>query len=249
MLRTQILRFFFTGKKIAVINKGRQEKRLLTRQHNKVLKPLPSTFQRYADVFARLDLPIHLEIKQGVKSIDTTPRNNWKKWKEEGYKIIGIAPFARYEEKTYPQEKMQQVIALLLQQKQIKMALFGGKEDAPVLHRMAAVDTNKIHVIAGTHSFAEELTYMAQLDVMISMDSANMHLASLYSIPVVSVWGGTHPYLGFLGWGQSLDNCVQIDLSCRPSSVFGNKPCPNHLACMNGIAPLWIVDKVMKTIS
>ncbi len=249
VLRTQILRIFFTGKKIAVIDKGRKEKRMLTRQHHKVLMPLPSTFQRYADVFKKLDLPVELDVQKGIKSLQSTPVKAWEEWKEKGYKIIGIAPFARYEEKTYPQEKMEQVIALLLQHRQVKIGLLGGKEDVPLLNQMAAVDRKSIHVVAGSFSFSEELSCIAQLDVMISMDSANMHLASLYAVPVVSVWGGTHPYLGFLGWGQLLDNCVQIDLKCRPSSVFGNKPCPNHLACLNEIAPLWIVDKVMKILS
>ena len=43
-----------------------------------------------------------------------------------------------------------------------------------------------------------ELNLMSHLDVMLSMDSANMHLASLVNIPVVSVWGATHPYAGFM---------------------------------------------------
>jgi ADP-heptose:LPS heptosyltransferase len=97
-------------------------------------------------------------------------------------------------------------------------------------------------------NFKTELQFISSLDIMVSMDSANMHLASLYGVPVVSIWGGTHPYLGFYGWGQKETNAVQIELSCRPSSVFGNKPCYNDLACMKGIAPLMIYDKVMQQL-
>ncbi|RZL98110.1 MAG: glycosyl transferase family 1, partial [Pedobacter sp.] len=88
------------------------------------------------------------------------------------------------------------------------------------------------------------------LNVMISMDSANMHLASLQGIPVVSIWGGTHPFLGFYGWRQPLANAIQIDLPCRPSSVFGNKQCPVHGAagCMQDITPQMIYEKVMSII-
>jgi ADP-heptose:LPS heptosyltransferase len=75
-----------------------------------------------------------------------------------------------------------------------------------------------------------------------------MHLASLYGVPVVSIWGGTHPYLGFYGWGQNPENAVQVDLNCRPSSVFGNKPCPNNLACMNMISPLVVYEKIMEVL-
>ncbi len=248
VLRTQILRIFFSGKRIATINKGRKEKRELTRRKHKVVKPLPSTFQRYADVFASLDLPTVLDVKGGIKPPPSAAAR-WQQWKIKGVHIIGIAPFARYAEKTYPKEKMMSVIALLLSDKNIRIALFGGKEDAAALSGMASIDTAKIGVIAGSLSFSEELSFIAQLDAMISMDSANMHLASLYGVPVVSIWGGTHPFLGFLGWGQTLERCVQIDLDCRPSSVFGNKPCPNQLACMNGILPLMIVEKVMALLS
>ena len=117
-----------------------------------------------------------------------------------------------------------------------------------ILQQMADENNGVVFSLAGNIKFEDELFFISQLSVMLSMDSANMHLASLYGVPVVSVWGGTHPFLGFLGWGQSINNCVQIQLACRPSSVFGNKSCPNHLACMNGIAPLLIVDKIREVL-
>jgi ADP-heptose:LPS heptosyltransferase len=67
---------------------------------------------------------------------------------------------------------------------------------------------------------------ISELELMISMDSANMHLASLMGTRCVSIWGSTHPYAGFLGFGQSEDDVVQVDdLTCRPCSVFGDKEC------------------------
>ena len=91
---------------------------------------------------------------------------------------------------------------------------------------------------------------MSHLDAMVSMDSSNMHLASLTGTPVVSVWGATHPYAGFLGWGQSTDNIVQIDLECRPCSIYGQKPCRRgDYACMNGIAPETIIEKIEHILS
>jgi ADP-heptose:LPS heptosyltransferase len=91
-----------------------------------------------------------------------------------------------------------------------------------------------------------ELALMGQLDVMLSMDSANMHLASLVGTRVVSIWGGTHPYAGFLGWNQKESDCVQLDLPCRPCSVYGNKPCHRgDYACMNGITPSQITEKLV----
>ena len=91
---------------------------------------------------------------------------------------------------------------------------------------------------------------MSHLDVMISMDSSNMHLASLTDTPVVSIWGATHPFAGFLGWRQTTDNAIQISLDCRPCSIFGNKPClRGDYACMQNIAPETIVEKVKSIIN
>ncbi|MDE6680873.1 MAG: AAA family ATPase, partial [Muribaculaceae bacterium] len=58
-----------------------------------------------------------------------------------------------------------------------------------------------------------------------SMDAANMHLASLAPTRVVSIWGATHPFCGFMGWRQNMEDAVQVQIGCRPCSVFGNKPC------------------------
>ena len=97
--------------------------------------------------------------------------------------------------------------------------------------------------------FSGELALMSHLKLLVSMDSANMHLASLVGLPVISVWGATHPYAGFLGWRKSLDNVVQLDLPCRPCSIFGNRPCwRNDYACLNEISPEEIADKIKKEI-
>jgi len=93
------------------------------------------------------------------------------------------------------------------------------------------------------------LKFISRLDVMLSMDSSGMHLASLKNIPVVSVWGATHPYAGFLGYGQSMSNVLQTDLYCRPCSVYGNVPCyRGDFACMNQLTEEIVVEKVLNKL-
>ena len=246
-LRTKLLRFFLKGLfknlPLAVIDKGRSEKEELTRPVNKKLRHLKTTFQRYADVFARIGLPVELSIEKGiahpVKNKELLPFEN------KGQKIIGVAPFARHAAKLYPLEKMKEVVRMLVQQEGVVILLFGSRSEAGLIEQWEN-EMQPIYSLAGKKGFADELNIISQLDVMISMDSANMHLASLFGVPVVSVWGGTHPYLGFYGWGQLMENAIQSDIPCRPSSVFGNKPCPVHgeKGCMEGITPEMIVGKV-----
>ena len=38
---------------------------------------------------------------------------------------------------------------------------------------------------------------MAHLDLMISMDSANAHMAANTGVRVLTLWGMTHPFCGF----------------------------------------------------
>jgi ADP-heptose:LPS heptosyltransferase len=246
VLRTKILRslFSFSSIPVAAIDKGRKEKKALTRQDNKQLHPLKSTFQRYADVFANLGFSVTLDTLQGLSPKPGLPLF-FDQHKNRRY--IGIAPFAQYKEKTYPLEKMQQVVGMLAQQPELEVLLFGGQADKEELERMKGAYT-QVHNMSGL-GLEKELALIAHLHLMVSMDSANMHLASLYGVPVVSVWGGTHPFLGFMGWGQSLERAVQIDLPCRPSSVFGNKECRNRHACMEGIAPLMIFEQIMAQLN
>ncbi len=243
VLRTKMLRFFlsFSRKPIHVIDKGRAEKRELTRKHNKLLRPLKSTFQRYADVFEQLGYPVNLQ--PGKVIVQQPAEPGLFNWKQQGFHLVGIAPFALHEEKTYPQEKMKEVIRMLSTNPGLKIFLLGGKREAALLEEWSGQFTH-VESWAGKMDLKNELQHIAMLDVVVSMDSANMHLASLFGVPVVSVWGGTHPYLGFYGWGQDPANAVQVNLDCRPSSVFGNKTCHNKGACMKMISPVLVYEKI-----
>ena len=102
-----------------------------------------------------------------------------------------------------------------------------------------------INASSHLHGLKQELILMSHLHVMVSMDSANMHLASLVNTPVVSIWGATHPYAGFMGWHQDPANAVQLDLPCRPCSIDGNKPCARgDFACMKNISPELVLEKI-----
>jgi ADP-heptose:LPS heptosyltransferase len=243
VLRSQILRNFFalTGCKIVVIDKGREEKKALTRKEHKVLRQLRSMHERYADVFRSAGVTVELNTAAPIFTKQILPA--FKAVFSSGKKVIGIAPFAQHTEKMYPLEKMREVVLSLAANNNL-LLFGGGKYESAVLQQWEN-ELNNVFAVAGKFSFKEELALISNLDVMLSMDSANMHLASLYGVPVVSIWGATHPFAGFYGWEQSDNNIVQFDLECRPCSVFGNKPCfrGDH-ACMQWITEDSIVQKI-----
>lgn len=222
------------GAKIATIDKGHPAKRRLTRARCKRFVQLKNSTERYADVLQRLGFAVTLDFTSLFA--EKPASRHW----------VGFAPFARHKGKIYPTEKSEKVVELL-SQRGWTVYLFGnGEREKSLLESWAAKYQNVI-CTAGKSTLQDELELMNALDVMVSMDSANMHLASLAATPVVSIWGATHPFAGFMGWHQSMDNAVQLDLPCRPCSTFGNKPCRRgDYACLAGISPKMIVEKVEK---
>ncbi|WP_183574543.1 glycosyltransferase family 9 protein [Mucilaginibacter sp. X5P1] len=244
-LRTQILRRLFrlTDVKTAALDKGRAEKKLLTRFPNKVLKPLKRTTERYADVFREIGFDVILDYKL-VKGSKPLTDDIISITGEKTTPWIGISPFAKHKGKIYPLEKMEEVIAELDKQ-DVKIFLFGGSvNEQEVCSEWEKKYTNVISTVR-ILNMQQEFVLINNLDVMLSMDSAGMHLASLEGTPVVSIWGATHHYAGFLGYGQSENDIVADTIECRPCSVYGNKPCfRKDYACLHRINAETIVDKL-----
>lgn len=248
VLRSKYLRFRFklAGIPVSTIFKGRSGKKKLVRRHHKVFSSQKSSFVRYTDVFARLGLPVVLNFtsiygdsKGDFSQIEPVVGVKGKeKW-------IGIAPFAKHKGKIYPLELQEQVVAHFAANPNVRVFLFGGGQAEQKVLDGWVDKYPAVTSLVGKLSMDAELTLMSYLDVMLSMDSANMHLASLVNVPVVSIWGATHPYAGFMGWGQSPAHAIGLDLSCRPCSVFGQKPCfRGDYACLYGIKPERIIEKI-----
>lgn len=248
VLRTLIIRSLFRvrGVPVYTLNKSRKERARLTNTKNKQLTPLRPVIERYADVFRAAGLnytesftslyesnPPDLSAMESVAGIKTG------KW-------VGVAPFAKHRGKIYPIEEMEQVVATLAARADTTVFLLGGRGYEEAVLEQWAFQYPGVISIVGRYSLDNELALISQLDVLICMDSANMHFASLVGTSVVSVWGATHPYAGFYGYHQKPEHAIQLDLPCRPCSVFGQKPCyRGDWACMIGIKPEVIVQKVL----
>ena len=251
VLRSEYLRMrFHMGRyRVAHIDKHRKGRRIITSAKNKQIIQQPTPFQNYADVFAKLGYPVTIDFKSifpeegGNLALLPDTLNN----KPEGQQWIGIAPLAAHQGKVYPTEKMLQVIRLLADKHPTaRLMLFGrGQQEDGLFPQWCSLVKQCCQVGKIVTSLKEELILMSHLDVMLSMDSANMHLASLTATPVVSVWGATHPCAGFMGWQQPAENAIQATLDCRPCSIYGQKPCRRgDYACLNMIKPETIVARI-----
>lgn len=219
-----------SGHSVRMVRKDRRGRRQLThRKEGEAPVPQRSYILRYFDVLERLGLPA----KEHFTSI--FPHRQPYRAEEEPVPVIGIAPFARYSTKTYPLEMMEQVVSTL-SGRGYNIFLFGSRGHEETVLKGWQDRYSGVTAVAGNFILEEELELMSILDLMISMDSANMHMAALAGTRVLSVWGGTTPECGFLGWGQKEEDAVCLHLPCQPCTIAGSKECPlNHFDCMKKI--------------
>jgi ADP-heptose:LPS heptosyltransferase len=249
VLRSQVVRnlFALSGKKVAFTDKGRDDKKALTRTKNKIFEPVKSMVERHVDTFGELGFKIDLSNptfpKKAVLSneiIQLSGEKHDDKW-------IGIAPFAQYPGKVYPFDLMKKVIDKLAEKNTYKIFLFGGgKLEIEVLNFLAKGKDNVLN-IAGKLPLSKELDLISNLDVMLSMDSGNAHIAANFGVKVITLWGATHPFAGFSPFNQPMENCLTADREkypLLPTSVYGNKIVEGYEDAIRTILPEDVVEKI-----
>lgn len=249
VLRSKIIRTLFalSGKKVAFTDKGRKEKKQLTRLENKTIKPLKLMVQRHVDTFCQLGFSVDLTNPIFPRKAVLSDKIEKLSGKKENHHWIGIAPFAQYESKVYPTDLMQQVIDELALKETNKIFLFGGgTKEIEILNQLAQNKKNVI-IVAGKLNLKEELHLISNLNEMLSMDSGNGHIAAMMGIKVVTIWGATHPFAGFSPFNQSLENSLipnRERYPFLPTSVYGNKKVEGYDDVMRSISVESIVAKL-----
>lgn len=216
------------GNKVFTLDKDRSgRKSLIQKKRN---QPLKQVTEKYADVFRKAGYTVELSheltnfLHPNIQKINS----------------IGIAPFAHHRGKQIDLEKIKTVIDIL--SKNYRIILFGSKDEIEQIKDWQHKDNISL---SNANGLRNDLKVMATLQLMISMDSANMHLASLVGVPVISIWGVTHPNAGFLGYGQHLENVIQDEsLTWRPTSIYGKKLGP--IDNPNGMKNIKVEDIIIK---
>lgn len=249
VLRSKILRtlFRFSGVPVFIIDKGRIEKRSVIEGKRKI--PLKHSVERYCDVFCKAGFPVvpgkgpwiipsAEAIAEAGIMIDKLYQLN-----------IGVAPYAMHKLKSWPDDYMVRLLELISEKHKSRFWIFGGKLDS---ERVSVFETRVAGSIntVGKLNLDKELALMSKLDLMIAMDSSNMHMAALVGTKVISIWGATDPLSGFGAWMQpeSFSLSIPIDqLDCRPCSIYGKGSCRRgDFACMNWLTPEMVFQKMDK---
>ena len=252
VLRSKVMRTLFalSGKKVAFVDKGRVEKKALTRAENKIFQPLTTMFERHQLVLESLGFPIDLSRAQFPEKAKIS-QPELATIVSQSNRLIGIAPFAQYDSKVYPLDLMQKVINALASHKNSTIFLFGGGQKEKEQLDNLKSDKNNVVNMAGKVPFATELDLISNLDLMLSMDSGNGHIAAMLGIPVVTLWGATHPFAGFLPFNQTMDKALVSDRNQYPNlptSVYGNKKVAGYENAMRTILPEQVVARMEEVL-
>lgn len=246
VLRSKILKFFFFGKKCIQIDKGRAEKKSLTSGNS--FTQLKTTHQRYVDVFEKLGFKIDLT-KPSFPKKPQLSDNIKTKLGHKNQTWIGVAPFAAHESKMYPLKLMESVIETLSKKHKIFLS-GGGTQEIKQLNKLQSKFDNTIN-LAGKLTLDEELDVISNLDIMLSMDSGNAHIAAMFGVKVITIWGVTHPFAGFSPFNQPEDYALVSDrkqFPKIPTSIYGNKYPKGYENVAKTISPKTIIDKIESLI-
>jgi ADP-heptose:LPS heptosyltransferase len=253
-VRTVVLRGLFKvfGSRVVVFEKGRKEKKAFTRKDDKVTTPLTHTVERYRLAFEKAGYPFqivpppHLALSESIQNA-----SGWFGYKKsaENRKWIGLAPFAAHRTKIWPLENYPALIDAISKQYPVKFFLFGGGDkEIKYFESLKQQFPDHCEVIAGQLKLRQEIALMQHLDLMLCVDSSNMHMAALSGVPLLSIWGGTDPDVGFGPYGKDVNNIIQVsreELPCRPCSVYGKETCYiGDFSCLTRITPEQVTSRV-----
>ncbi|CAM3872365.1 glycosyltransferase family 9 protein [Flavobacterium branchiophilum] len=238
----------FSGIQTAQINKARKVKKALTRPKNKIFKPLTTVFDRQIEVLEQLGF----QIKNASPIFPNfQPNKAIQNLIKPNKKHLGIAPFAQYQSKVYPFDLMQKLIQNLAQNPDYEVFLFGGgQKEKQLLTTLAATHPN-VYNMAGCFDLATEMALISQLDLMLSMDSGNAHIAAMLGKKVLTLWGATHPYAGFLPFNQPIDYALvpnRNQYPLLPTSIYGNKKVAGYENVMQTIKVDEIINKIKQIL-
>ncbi|WP_075426299.1 lipopolysaccharide heptosyltransferase II [Candidatus Kryptonium thompsonii] len=164
-------------------------------------------------------------------------------------KLICIAPGSVWATKRWLKERFAELVKLLIEDGFV-VALVGGVEDFELCEEIKnMISSENVFNFCGKLSLLQSAELLRRSILLVSNDSAPMHIAVAMRTPVVAIFGSTIPEFGFYPYGEK-DKIVQVEnLYCRPCGIHGRKKCPEgHFKCMKLIETEKVYSAVKSVI-
>ena len=130
------------------------------------------------------------------------------------------------------------------------VVIVGGSEDRALGETIGRAAPGRVHLAAGELPLRVSAALLERATVLVTNDSAPLHLASAAGTPVVAIFGPTVPAFGF-GPRGARDRIVEFELlACRPCSSHGPQVCPlGHHRCMRELSVARVLEAVGEVVS
>jgi heptosyltransferase-2 len=220
--------------------------------HLKFIKVKPIyTIDSYLEALKKID--VNSSDKNPIIYLDQEGENFMKdflmeKKIEKDDIVVGIHPGAKWKTKRWTEEKFARVCQILNKKSQIKIILFGDRKDQDVIERINSLSENQRVFKAVNLPLNKFISLIKRCDCFVTNDSGPMHIASALGVPVVAIFGPTHPKLGFAPIGSE-NIILTADVKCSPCSLHGGKRCHKKSRfCMDLIEPEMVADAVERLL-
>lgn len=166
----------------------------------------------------------------------------------DGDKIVGVAPGSVWPTKRWLPERFAEVSDLLLREARAKVIFLGSEEDRALCEKTADSMTGRPAILAGRTSVLQSAAIASFCRVILSNDSAPVHIASAMKIPVVAIFGSTIPEFGFGPHGVK-HVIIQKKMKCKPCGIHGKRKCPEkHFRCMQDVTGEEVFEAVLSLL-
>ncbi len=170
------------------------------------------------------------EVSLGLTDDDRAEAYAWLADRGVGDGFVALAPGSVWATKRWP------AFPDLVKLVGGRIVVVGGPEDAPLAARLVDAAPDRVASAVGQASLRVSAALIERAAVLVTNDSAPLHLASAVGTPVVVIFGPTAPRLGFGPRGPAAAVVERTDLGCRPCSAHGPARCPlGHHRCMREI--------------
>jgi ADP-heptose:LPS heptosyltransferase len=230
-LRSRLLTIGIRRVHLSRFNKLNWEKWLFTRLKKNKL-PNKHLVERYIEAFS--ELGVLNDSKNTLFFVPNEFKIDVNHYELAGNSFLAIALGAQYSTKKFPVSSLIKVIEFY----DLPIVLLGGHaehEDGKKIQ--AAFPQKKIYNLCGELSLLASASILSQAKTVLTNDTGLMHIAAMFDVPIVSIWGNTVPAFGMSSYRPGNEKSVKIHevvgLNCRPCSKIGYQECPKgHFNCM-----------------
>lgn len=158
--------------------------------------------------------------------------------------VVIHAPSSHKTQRWYP-EKFAVVADMLHEERKATIIFTGSESEKPQIEDIIALMKSKEYLdLAGKTSFWEFASLLKNADILISVDTSAMHIASAFNTPVVALFGPTMPQF----WGPTSEESRVIQHNNVCTGCRRYKCIIKTHECMRTITPQEVINSVKELI-